>query len=363
MEFHLKVWCKEVVDKMMNSQKWKFGKEQTKMKGKCNNIGLFLLLLFLTLLPFNLLGQACCSGGVPLGGTLGLGTAEDKSLQFLLTYDRNVLKDLMDFRILLDDNSRSRFTTSTLLEINYGISERFAITGVFPYVRQERRIKGFQGKEDITLTEGWGDMILLLKYNLLDPNKPANSQWIVGIGPKIPTGETNFKNNQGLTLVADMQPGSGSWDTFFWIFFQKSKFIVPSLSLMKVITYRKSGKNKNYNGSQVYQFGDEFMFNLGLNYNFLIHWPTDIFVFGRYRSQTVDLIDENVFPGSGGKWGYLIPGLNISFHPNIALRASVDLPVYRNLKGTQLTTTYKYNISLFYQFSWNDAGKNKFKLE
>jgi len=31
---------------------------------------------------------------------------------------------------------------------------------------------------------------------------------------------------------------------------------------------RYSGENKNYNTTQTYKFGNEFQFNLGLNYNY-----------------------------------------------------------------------------------------------
>jgi hypothetical protein len=303
-------------------------------------------------------GQACCSGGVPLGGTLGLGTADYKTFQFLLTYDRNVLNDLMSNSTLLKDDTRSRLTNSTLLEVNYGINKRWAVAAVLPFVRQERIIKGFEGKEDFTFTQGLGDVMLLLKYRILNPETTPFMEWVVGGGPKLPTGQTDFLNNDGLTLPADMQPGSGSLDGMFWTFFQKSKFPIKPMSLVMVSTFRKSGKNNGYNGNQVYQFGDEFQANLGINYNFFAKWPIDIFAFGRYRSQTVDLIDGNVFPGSGGKWVYVIPGFNVSFIPDLSFRASADLPVYRNLSGTQLTTSYRYTLAVFYNFNPHKKKNN-----
>lgn len=311
-----------------------------------------LTLLFAVITNFSF-GQACCSGGVPLGGTLGLGTADYKAFQFLLTFDRNVLNDLMSNSTLLKDDTRSRLTTSTLLEVNYGINERWAIATVLPFVRQERIIKGFEGQEEFTFTQGLGDVMLLLKYRILNPETTPFMEWVVGGGPKLPTGKTDFLNNSGLTLPADMQPGSGSLDGMFWTFFQKSKFPIQPMSLVVVSTFRKSGKNNDYNGSQVYQFGDEFQANLGINYNFFAIWPMDIFAFGRYRTQNVDLIDGNVFPGSGGKWVYVIPGFNVSFIQDLSFRASVDIPVYRNLYGTQLTTSYRYTMAMFYNLNPN----------
>lgn len=43
------------------------------------------IVLCLIVVPVYLPAQTCCSGGVPLGGSLGLGTAESKSFQLLFT--------------------------------------------------------------------------------------------------------------------------------------------------------------------------------------------------------------------------------------------------------------------------------------
>jgi len=316
------------------------------------NIKFACLVLFATFLCFQkLMGQACCSGGVPVGGTLGLGTADPKAVQFLLTYDHNVIRDLMDHKTLFDDDTRSRLTRSALMELNYGINERFALTMVLPFVRQERSIREYNNQIGFTQAQGLGDMVFLLKYRILNQQYNPTSEWLIGIGPKIPTGKTDFKNNQGLTMVADMQPGSGSLDGRFWSFYQKSRFLIKPMSLLGILTYRASGKNRSYNQTQVYQFGNEFQANIGINYNLFLHWPMDVFVFGRYRSQTVDLVDGNIFPGSGGKWVYAIPGLSVHFNPDLSFRAWADFPLYRSLNGSQLTTTYKYSLSLFFNLS------------
>lgn len=313
---------------------------------------IWMWFLFFAIIPNQALSQACCSGGVPLGGSLGLGTAENKSVQFLMTYDRNILKDLMNFDQVLDDDTRTRLTNSWLMEVNYGLSDRFAVTSVIPYIEQVRIINGFEGKKETTRTNGLGDLVILLKYRMFNPEKVESMDWVLGAGPKLPTGRTDYSNSTGLVLPADMQPGSGSLDAFFWSYYQKNNLFIRPLSLVNVITFRKSGKNISYNSVQTYEFGDEFQVNLGLNYNvFLVRWPVDIFFFLRYRSQTEDFIDGNTFPSTGGKWVYGIPGINWAFHPNLAFRASSDIPIYRKLDGTQLTTSSKFTFSLFFNLS------------
>jgi len=179
---------------------------------------------------------------------------------------------------------------------------------------------------------------------------------VVGAGPKFPTGRTTFANNLGLALPADMQPGSGSWDGLFWSFFQKRNFYHPNLSIMGVTTFRYSGENKNYNQTQIYRFGNEFQFNLGGNYSAYLQWPLDIFAWFRYRNQAEDFIDGSAFPGSGGQWVYFTPGVNIHFLNNLSFRLSGDIPLYRQLNGTQLTTSYRITLSLSYNLPFQNES-------
>lgn len=310
---------------------------------------LIVLALLMLAAPVFLKAQTCCSGGVPLGGSLGLGAAESKSLQLLVTYDYNTINDLVSFSELLDDDTRNRTTQSSIVEINYGLNKRFSFTGVVPFIRQTRTIQGFEGNENFTAVQGVGDAVFLVKYRLINSEKTSNIEWAIGIGPKIPTAKNNFTNNQGLVLPADMQPGSGSLDGIFWSYFQKNHlFKNPNLGLAAVTIFRFSGKNKNYNTTQTYQFGNEFQFNLGLNYSFFAKRPVDIFTFFRYRRQTEDLIDGGVFPSSGGRWIYAIPGININFAPGFSFQLSGDIPVYRKLDGTQLTTSSKITAAVLF---------------
>lgn len=316
---------------------------------------LYAALLFslcFNLTPNYSFSQACCSGGVPLSGVLGigLGSTDYKSLQLMLTYDYNNLSTLMDGGQILEDQIRQRTTNSTILEINYGLSKRISLTALLPYIKQSRSINSFGGSTSVTSTKGIGDGLILMKYRLLDPLKVPGVDLVIGGGIKFPTGKTNSVNEDGFILVADMQAGSGSLDGIFWFYYQQTNFMIPNLSLISVTTYKVSGTNNSYNSSQNYKFGNEFQTNLGFSYSLFARVPISLFSFFRYRTQKIDLIDGNTYSGSGGKWAYLIPGVNIDISPAFSLRVSVDLPLYRKLNGTQLTTTYKITSSLLYRF-------------
>ena len=47
--------------------------------------------------------------------------------------------------------------------------------------------KAFGGTEDVTAAQGLGDVVLLAKYRLINPEKLSDIDWVVGAGPKIST--------------------------------------------------------------------------------------------------------------------------------------------------------------------------------
>lgn len=323
-------------------------------------IYIILLVLVQLFSTTELKAQACCSGGVPIGSSLGLGAEEKKSLSAIVTYDFNRLETLISGSEILDDDTRIRNIHSSILELNYGFSERLSIAAVIPHIIQERSIKGYLGAIEHTSTQGIGDVVLLLKYRPLKFKQFSTTDWIIGAGPKLPTGKTDHVNNRGLALVADMQSGSGSLDGMIWTYFQRKRFFRPGLSFHAVSTYRISGTNNAYNKVQAYKFGNELQLSLGLNYGFGQSRESNAFLFFRYRNQQEDIVDGITFPGSGGDWYSFSPGYHHYFTNRFSLRTSADIPVYRNLKETQLTTTYKFTVAAIFQITSKKPQSNFF---
>lgn len=135
----------------------------------------FLVLFFATFITLH--GQTCCSGGVPLGGSLGLGAADSKSLELLFTYDYNALNHLLHVSERLDYDTRTRTTHSGILELNYGINKRFSLTTVLPVIRQSRSIAGYEGSEDFIVVQGLGDIVFLLKHRII-VFPSSGGQWV-----------------------------------------------------------------------------------------------------------------------------------------------------------------------------------------
>jgi hypothetical protein len=309
----------------------------------------FLILTLLILLNSEYFSQACCSSGTPLLGSLEMSSGAAGVLQLGLTYDYNSLQSVYEGTQFLDDQTRERFTQSGLFEITYGISNRWSITGLFSSVNQNRTITPTNQEANEVSTNGFGDAVLLLKYKLIEANIINQTELAIGLGGKFPTGKTGIKDN-GILLPADLQSGSGSYDLLLWAFY--SKGFVPDLpiNIIANASYKINSSHDRFeNSGKEYSFGNELIISAGLGYRTDSFFDFSLLL--RFRNTSKDVFDDQSVPNTGGTWLYLKPGLNLKFSDSLTGRVTSQLPVYRNLTGTQLTTTYTIAFSMFYSTS------------
>jgi hypothetical protein len=304
--------------------------------------------------------QSCCSGGVPISNNLGLPASEEKTLQFAMSYDLNLLNTLKDGSNKLDDNSRKRLTHSILLQGGYVFNKKWSTELLASWIQQERIIRQF-GNTNQTTTRGLGDAVILVKYKLLS-NNIKGIRWFIGAGPKFPTGSSNEKDKNNISLNADLQPGSGALDAIAWTQFSKNSKRRPSLTYSGTATFSLKGKNNNYLGSQVYQFGNEWIIIAGIADQFV----TSGFLWGAsvqtiYRRAFQDENDGEKTPGTGGRWIFIRPGFTIKPGRTSAINISASVPAYSWVRDTQLTPTVKYNAGFYFEIERNKTFNKSFK--
>jgi hypothetical protein len=304
---------------------------------------IFYLLFLFTLRTFS---QTCCSGGVPLSNNLGLPNEGKGTFVMGLNYDYNNLNTLNAGTEKLDDNSRQRITSSILLNFGYDFTDRLSVETLFTWVNQSRTITQF-GNENVTETSGIGDAVLLVKYSmpdLLGKRTILN----IGVGTKVPFGKSDILNNQGIQLTADLQPGSGAWDGLGWLSASKQLNFRPSATVSATTTYRFTGVNNSYlNNAAIYEFGNEMQINLGYTDQFLMF--NELFNPGlifKYRKVFEDKIDSVGIPNTGGEWVFVRPELSVQLSSKTRIVTRVELPVYSNVVGTQLTPTVRFTIGI-----------------
>lgn len=299
------------------------------------------VLLLVLLGSIDLQGQGCCSSGAPLLGSMELGTSEAGIWQLAISYRFNTLNDLFLGDRGVRGNYRQRRTHSIAAEINYGLGQGFTANTLLTFVQQERTIRPAYvgGTKDFVRVGGVSDIILLLKYTLFQPNLVHQREISLGAGIKLPTGANDLARNN-IVVSYDLQPGTGATDEILWGYFFQG-FRPTGFLVSGIFSYRLTGTN-----DQHYRFGRELISSLGGSYRI-----ADFFIFStqfRYRHTSPDQFLQRNIPNTGGQWIYLIPGTNVPLNRRITLRAALQFPLYRNLRGIQLTTSYALTVSAFY---------------
>lgn len=307
----------------------------------------FTFLTVFCLLSYYSLGQSCCSGGVPLSGNIGLPAGEVGSWQLSLTYDINTLRTLKSGSEKLNDQLRERKTRSILLETGYTFSSKWSADLFLSYINQERHIFTFSGTQS-TATNGLGDAVILIKYRLT-PESIATI-WLIGAGPKIPLGSTDKTNDSGISLSADLQPGSGSWDGVFWSSLTRTLPFKKSFTLSVTSILKINGNNNDYLGTIKYKFGNESQLLIGLADRVAIgRIIVDPSLTLQYRQAGRDLNNGQKIEATGGRWLFFNPGISISANRSLSLNFIASLPIYSFVNNTQLTPTHRFTTGLFFK--------------
>lgn len=295
-------------------------------------------------------GQACCSAGTPFLGSVEMTNPGTNWFNIDVIYNYNLLEDLYEGNKKLDDNSRKRIAESFLLQLNYGLNSKISISTLFSFVRQERIISNHTGTKRSTETSGIGDMLVMIKYNILSFNPIEKDELIAGFGVKLPTGNSRLKS-EGILLPADLQPGTGSYDFLFNIYGSKKYiFSLPVHSYVN-LSYKLNGENSRFGDDENYKFGNEFISSLGFIFEL-----SDILTLtleGKYRNTSRDEYLAQRLENTSGDWFYIKPAFNVFINSSLLVKFSSELPLFRNLDGTQLTTSYLFSTQLQYAVSLN----------
>lgn len=312
-----------------------------------------MVICFSLFLPESVHAQTCSCAGAPLISSQSLGTVGQGELLLGFTQEYKNISDLYSGDEKLVNRSQERHTLTSLLEVNYGITDRISVTGTFTFISKSRTT-GLQNPEftETLTTTGPGDGLVLLKYNLIRQTLWKPYQLSLGGGAKIPVGETSLRSN-GLALNADMQPGTGAWDGVGWLFGSYT-FRQWNLNVYSVNSFRITGTNERFNANDRYRFGNELVSSAGLSGAFLSRFSYNLLL--KYRTTSPDQRNKSEMPGTGGQWLSLKPGLSWQAADRFNLQISGEFPLYQHLNGTQPTTSFVLSASVFYTFGAKSTG-------
>ena len=328
---------------------------------RCSLIYSFILL---SLLQNGMMcGQTCCSGGVPVSSNLGFDIGEPKSLQLSIGLDFNILQSLYTESERINDDFRKRTTQSYLIRAAYTLNTRFSMELMLPWVRQTRNIRTLSGENDFDSTIGIGDPVVLFGYQVINSSHSLS----FSIGPQIPLGSYQERNDQGLFLVEDLQPGSGAWDFIFLGSWSHSLNARPSSTVYFNTVVSQNGSNTNSRGgNQTYQFGNDIQLIAG--YSDQMQFLGQVVTPGinlRYRSAKRDRIDGFENSGTGGKFLFSSITSEWAFSPKNRLSFQFEWPIYVHVNDTQLAPSYRFGLAYYINIAKNTSSviSNSIRVE
>ncbi|MCK5498741.1 MAG: transporter, partial [Gammaproteobacteria bacterium] len=221
---------------------------------------------------------------------------------------------------------------SASANLAYGLTDDLTIGLTMPYVdrsnvREAHNDMGVGEAELAGDSNGVGDLTLFGQYRFHQSEK-QDAAILVGI--KTPTGETGVREIEGGLFEAEQQPGSGSWDPFFGL------------------AYNRNWGDIGFSGNLLYTFvtegtqdtdlGDIFNYNLALSYRTTIPEGVHDHHHHTHQAKIIDYIDMVVelngdsrqrvnISGeseehSGGHSLYLSPGVRVGLGHSVSLFTS-----------------------------------------
>lgn len=174
--------------------------------------------------------------------------------------------DQEERKLILDHHQEIRTITQTYtLNLNYGVTERFGLEVNIPFMnRQHSHLDGLgedgvmgEGELSQFSDNGLGDVRITAKYNVLPT---LRSMVVMGFGVDLPIGKHNQTESNGHVIESPTQMGRGQAG-LIGSMYQTYELIPMKLNQFSFASYRHTFRN-----NQGYQFGDEYLLNVGLNY-------------------------------------------------------------------------------------------------
>jgi len=287
---------------------------------------------------FSLAQAATCScAGVPLSNSINLMGLEPDQYQFGLSYTYSDISDLVEGSSdVNDETGRLRETGSSLFQTTYGINENWSVTGVISWIEHTRNIAISNTADENS--SGLGDSLIVLSYapHKIDPF--SANEWAVGLGLRIPTGESD--NGSPIIFAEDLQPGQGAWGTSVWFhyghaFNQKADWLF----------FIDANIANNKENDRDYSFEVEWNLTSGISYSSDSKWSGSLSV--NYRNADPHSRFGGEIPNTGGNWVDLTPSLQYSLSPETNIGISARIPLSRDLNGSlQFTTKESFSLSI-----------------
>lgn len=229
---------------------------------------------------------------------------------------------------------------NVILGFDYNFGDGWGLGVQLPWVaRDHEHIHNHHGEQ---LLEQWdikqfGDARINLRLPLV-----KDSGFGLNLGIKLPTGRTTVTNREGDVAERSLQPGSGSTDTILGLNYH-SRPSASALSWFSQASWQHAVSTRDR-----YQTGDRLNADAGGRY--AVSKDLSAIVQVNFQRRARDR-GANAEPAdTGGRFLFLSPGIAYAAGPNSQLYAFVQLPLYTNVYGVQLTTGKSLSVGFSQRF-------------
>jgi Putative MetA-pathway of phenol degradation len=233
---------------------------------------------------------------------------------------------------------------NALLGAEYGFTQNWAAILILPYSNREHTHIHDPGGEAALETwqfDNLGDVRLKIRYQPSDHH--ANDlSWTLNAGLKLPTGKFDVQNSEGETAERSVQPGTGTTDLLLGggiAYFPLSTplNLFANLQLQSALNDRdgyRPGWRAGLQAGGQYPLTDRLDLLLQANL--------------QYSARDSGV---NAEPDQTGRTQLaIVPGLSYSWPNGLMIYSNLELPVYQDVNGIQLT--YDYAVSLGMSFAF-----------
>ncbi len=293
---------------------------------------------------------------------------------FALSYEYEILEDAFTGEKTSDNTTNTFTENNTLaLDMTYGLSENITLNAIVPYkyVYNTRTVDSslVSGTEGVFFTDrrgsqGVGDIIVMtyLRLNFGDfvrfddedwasgddgyddyigkgakmyAGRPQGAAFALALGVRLPTGNNDVTDKNGVRLADDLQLGTGTMDPIFGLLYHQRYFRLGwGLSGLYRIT---SQENLHH-----YQFGNEAVAAAYVSYrvNRNLEWVNQLN--GNWLAR--DTQNGVATTNRGGSELFYTPSVIYVGAKNVTFQASAEVPIYRDFNEQQLASDYIVNI-------------------
>ena len=169
----------------------------------------------------------------------------------------------------------------------------------------------------------------------------------IQLGLKLPTGSKDQNSSGGAITAVDpgLQLGTGTTDLIVGAYFFDS--LSDNWSYFTQASFQAALNHSTMAGGS-YKPGNSVSMSLGARYKGFSAFVPSIQVNGRYAQ--VDSGDAADTYSTGGKLLYLTVGAMVPVTESFAPYVNVQVPIYQNVNGIQLTPRYVASLGVKYSF-------------